>query len=41
LAGSRLLLGLAPGGVCLASLVAQTAGALLPHPFTLACAEAG
>ena len=39
--GSRLLLGLAPGGVCLAGLVAQTAGALLPHRFTLACAEAG
>lgn len=30
------LLDLAPGGACLARLVAQPAGALLPHRFTLA-----
>jgi len=29
-----VLLGLAPRGVCLAALVAKSAGALLPHPFT-------
>ena len=29
------LFGLAPGGVCLARLVAQSAGELLPHRFTL------
>src|SRR5690606_31672545 len=29
------LLSLAPSGVCRASLVAQAAGALLPHRFTL------
>ncbi len=28
---------LAPGGVYLATLVAQDAGALLPHRFTLTC----
>ena len=28
---------LAPGGVCRATLVAQSAGALLPHRFTLNC----
>src|SRR5271166_1862130 len=31
-------LGLAPGGVYQADLVARVAGALLPHRFTLACA---
>jgi hypothetical protein len=30
------LLGLAPGGVCLAAGVTTDAGALLPHRFTLA-----
>ena len=35
------LLGLAPGGVYLAAPVARTAGALLPHRFTLACAVSG
>ncbi len=30
------LLGLAPGGVCLAAAVTSDAGALLPHRFTLA-----
>jgi hypothetical protein len=34
-------LGLAPGGVCRADRVAPTAGALLPHRFTLACASSG
>ncbi len=34
------LLGLAPGGVCLAARVATSAGVLLPHRFTLAV-EAG
>ena len=29
------LLDLAPGGVCLAAIVTNRAGALLPHPFTL------
>src|SRR5690606_21005873 len=33
-----LLFGLAPGGGCPAATVARRAGALLPHPFTLACA---
>ena len=33
--GDCFLLGLAPGGVCLARLVAQPAGELLPHRFTL------
>src|SRR5437868_10280805 len=33
------LLGLAPGGVCRATGVAPGAGALLPHRFTLACAD--
>src|SRR5690606_3201254 len=32
------LLGLAPGGVCLAARVTTRAGALLPHRFTLAAA---
>src|SRR5919108_3637373 len=31
----RCLLGLAPGGACRAGPVARTAGALLPHRFTL------
>src|SRR5437870_7243988 len=31
--------GLAPGGVCRAARVAPGAGALLPHRFTLACAD--
>jgi hypothetical protein len=31
-------LGLAPGGVCLATPVARGTGALLPHRFTLTCA---
>ena len=35
------LLDLAPGGVCLAAPVARSAGALLPHRFTLADAFAG
>ena len=34
------LLGLAPGGVCLAAPVAGRTGALLPRRFTLAGAEA-
>ncbi len=34
---TRFLLGLAPGGVYLATGVAPGAGALLPHPFTLTC----
>ena len=38
-AGSTVLLGLAPGGVCLARLRHRGAGALLPHHFTLACAR--
>ena len=29
------LFGLAPDGVCLADLVTEAAGALLPHPFNL------
>src|SRR5690606_34205041 len=33
------LLGLAPGGVCRAGPVARSAGGLLLHPFTLACAR--
>src|SRR5947207_953833 len=33
------LLGLAPGGVCRATGVTPGAGALLPHRFTLACAD--
>ncbi len=32
------LLGLAPGGVCLAVTIARDAGGLLLHRFTLACA---
>jgi hypothetical protein len=32
------LLGLAPGGVCRAAGVTPSAGALLPHRFTLTCA---
>ena len=35
------LLGLAPGGVYLAAPVARSAGALLPHRCTLACAVSG
>lgn len=35
---SASLFGLAPNGVCQAGSVARTAGELLPHPFTLACA---
>lgn len=31
---TRRELGLSPRGVCLAGLVTETAGALLPHPFT-------
>ena len=33
--GLALLFGLAPGGVCRAGPVTRTAGALLPHRFTL------
>jgi len=33
--GERDLFGLAPGGVYLATLIAQGTGELLPHPFTL------
>ena len=33
------LFGLAPGGVCLARLVTQSAGALLPHRFTLTASD--
>ena len=33
------LFGLAPDGVCLADRVAPVAGALLPHRFTLTCAN--
>ena len=33
------LFGLAPDGVCLATRVAPGAGALLPHRFTLTCAQ--
>jgi len=32
------LFGLAPGGVCHAACRHRKRGALLPHPFTLACA---
>lgn len=35
----RLLLGLAPGGGCLAATVTRRAGELLPHLFTLAPAS--
>ena len=35
--GARPLFGLAPGGVCHAGAVTSSPGALLPHPFTLAC----
>ena len=35
------LLDLAPGGVCLAVPVTRTAGALLPHRFTLTGPKAG
>ena len=35
------LLDLAPGGVCRATPVARSAGALLPHRFTLAAPKAG
>src|SRR3954462_4460233 len=38
-AGSTVLLGLAPGGVCHARPRHRGAGALLPHPFTLTCAR--
>ena len=38
-AGSTVLLGLAPGGVCHARQRHRGAGALLPHRFTLACAR--
>ena len=38
-AGRCSLFGLAPRGVCLARLVAQSAGELLPHRFTLTEAE--
>ena len=34
-------LGLAPGGVCRAAWVTPSAGALLPHRFTLTCARSG
>jgi hypothetical protein len=34
-------LGLAPGGVYLAGRVTPAAGALLPHRFTLTCADLG
>ena len=37
--GSCSLLGLAPGGVCQASQVTLSAGALLPHRFTLTCRQ--
>jgi len=37
----RPLLGLAPGGVCLAGPVTRTAGEPLPHLFTLTALEAG
>ena len=37
----RPTLGLAPGGGCLAAGVAPDAAALLPHRFTLACADPG
>ena len=33
------LFGLAPGGVYLATNCYQPSGALLPHPFTLTCAQ--
>jgi len=35
---TRLAFDLAPGGVCQAGQVALSAGALLPHRFTLTCA---
>src|SRR5688572_3572422 len=35
----RPTLGLAPGGVCRAARVTPSAGALLPHRFTLACED--
>jgi len=35
--GAPPLFGLAPGGVCHADVVTNSPGALLPHPFTLAC----
>jgi hypothetical protein len=35
------MLGLAPGGVCLASDIAATAGGLLHHRFTLTCRMSG
>src|SRR3954454_9335931 len=38
-AGSTVLFGLAPGGVCQARPRHRGSGALLPHPFTLACAR--
>jgi hypothetical protein len=37
----RLMLGLAPGGVCLAGPVTRAAGGPLHHPFTLAPAHPG
>ena len=36
---ARPTFGLAPGGVYLADRVTPTAGALLPHLFTLTCAR--
>src|SRR3954452_19133444 len=38
-AGSTVLFGLAPGGVCHARPRHRGAGALLPHPLTLTCAR--
>jgi hypothetical protein len=38
-AGSSVLLGLAPGGVCPDAPRRRDAGALLPHHFTFACAR--
>ncbi len=38
--GAPPLFGLAPGGVCHAGVVTNGPGALLPHPFTLACETA-
>jgi len=35
--GPPSMFDLAPGGVCQATLIAQGAGALLPHRFTLTC----
>src|SRR4051812_15000832 len=38
---SRPTFGLAPSGVCRAARVTPGAGALLPHRFTLTCADDG